>query len=140
MAKYFTLYFLILSSLMAREIENEVDLYKFKRLKSGGVYQDYLQNKVVDLKFVTTWCRFCREEMSSVQKNDEKKYIHVFGTYGGDNEEKVIGVLEEFSNLEDVIFDEGNILFKKFEIKKVPTVVKIRKSSFKNPKKDENKK
>ena len=140
MAKYFTLYFLILSSLMAREIENEVDLYKFKRLKSGGVYQDYLQNKVVDLKFVTTWCRFCREEMSSVQKNDEKKYIYVFGIYGGDNEEKVTGVLEEFSNLEDVIFDEGNILFKKFEIKKVPTVVKIRKSSFENPKKDENKK
>lgn len=127
MAKYLTLYFLILSSLMAGEIKNEVELDKFKRLKSGGVYQEYLQNKVVDLKFVTTWCQFCKEEISLVKKNDEKKYIYVFGMYGGDNEEKIREILKEFSDLEDVIFDETNSLFKRFEVKKVPTVIKIKR-------------
>ena len=127
MPKILIIYFLILSNLMAGEVESKIDLHRYKRLKSGTVYQNYLQNKVVDLKFVTTWCKFCKEEITHVKKDDEKKYIHVFGTYGGDNEEKIKGILEEFTNLEDVIFDENNILFKKFEIKKVPTVKKVKR-------------
>lgn len=128
MVKRMAIFLLIAASLFGGDITSNIDLLPIVKLKTGKEYNKYLENKNVKLKFVATWCRICIDELSETYMSRSKeRYIYVFGEYKTDNEYRVKKFLEKYDHLEDVIFDEKNILMKKFEIKKVPTILEIKR-------------
>jgi peroxiredoxin len=101
------------------------DLYKFEYTLS-----DYRDKQPVVLFFWTTWCPFCRKELTTLNNRYlelVRSGIELFAIDVGESAEKVDRTAKSYSLAFKVLLDQATLVAQAYNILGVPTYVLIDK-------------